>query len=57
LEKFERISKKIVNVLARLAPLRSLLSARRPHPPRFRYFFRARFLLGFAEHYELLTPM
>jgi hypothetical protein len=25
-------------------------SARRPHPPRLRYFLRARFLLGKSEH-------
>jgi len=35
------------NVLARLAPLGSLAPARRPHPPRLRYFLRARFLLGY----------
>ena len=43
--------KKIVELHLISSPLRaSLAPARRPHPPRFHYFLRARFLLGSAEH-------
>jgi hypothetical protein len=64
LEKFERISNKIVKVLARLAPLGSQLSRGVPqplprlrragHPPRFHYFFRVIFSLASLEKERIL---